>query len=127
LNFAEGAAMVEANHPGMSDNAAGAIAYFTFVPAIIFLLVPPYNANPHVRFHAWQSLMLNVSVVLVSILLSFVLVIFLIFDAELLVVFKRLVWLGWFVLWLMCVLKAMNGQRFRIPVLGSVAERQSVQ
>ena len=119
--------MVEANHPGMSNNAAGAIAYFTFIPAIIFLLVPPYNANPYVRFHAWQSLMLNVSVVLISILLSFVLVIFLIFDAELLVVFKRLVWLGWFVLWLMCVLKAMNGQRFRIPVLGSVAERQSAE
>ena len=119
--------MVVANHPGMSNNAAGAIAYFTFIPAIIFLLVPPYNANPYVRFHAWQSLMLNVSVVLISILLSFVLVIFLIFDAELLVVFKRLVWLGWFVLWLMCVLKAMNGQRFRIPVLGSVAERQSAE
>ena len=119
--------MVVANHPGMSNNAAGALAYFTFIPAIIFLLVPPYNANPYVRFHAWQSLMLNVSVVLISILLSFVLVIFLIFDAELLVVFKRLVWLGWFVLWLMCVLKAMNGQRFRIPVLGSVAERQSAE
>ena len=119
--------MVEANHPGMSNNAAGAIAYFTFIPAIIFLLVPPYNTNPYVRFHAWQSLMLNVSVVLISILLSFVLVIFLIFDAELLVVFKNLVWLGWFVLWLMCVLKAMNGQRFRIPVLGSVAERQSAE
>ena len=119
--------MVVANHPGMSNNAAGAIAYFTFIPAIIFLLVPPYNANPYVRFHAWQSLMLNVSVVLISILLSFVLVIFLIFDAELLVVFKNLVWLGWFVLWLMCVLKAMNGQRFRIPVLGSVAERQSAE
>ncbi len=119
--------MVGTNHPGMSNNAAGAIAYFTFIPAIIFLLIPPYNANPYVRFHAWQSLMLNVSVVLVSILLSFVLVIFLIFDAELLVVFKRLVWLGWFVLWLMCVLKAMNGQRFRIPILGSVAERQSAE
>ena len=117
--------MSEPNHAGMSNNAAGAIAYFTFVPAIVFLLVPPYKANPYVRFHAWQSLMLNLSAVLVSILLSFVLVIFLIFDAELLVVFKRLVWLGWFVLWLMCVLKAMNGQRFRIPILGSLAERHS--
>lgn len=119
--------MAESNHSVMSNNAAGAIAYFTFVPAIIFLLVAPYNSNRYVRFHAWQSLMLNVSVVLVSILLSFVLVIFLIFDAELLLVFKRLVWLSWFVMWLMCVLKAMNGQRFRIPLLGSLAERQSEQ
>lgn len=119
--------MSETRNPGMSNNAAGAFAYFTFVPAVIFLLVPPYNANPYVRFHAWQSLMLNVSVVLISTLLSFVLVIFLIFDSALLVVFKRLVWLGWFVLWLTCVLKAMNGQRFRLPILGSVAEHQSAE
>jgi len=117
--------MAEATRTGLSDNAAGAIAYFTFVPAIVFLLVPPYNTNPYVRFHAFQSLMLNVSVVVVSILMSFVLVIFLVFDAELLVVFKRMVWLGWLVLWLICVLRAMNGQRFRIPILGALADRVS--
>lgn len=119
--------MSEVSRTAISDNAAGAIAYFTFIPAIVFLLVPPYNSNPYVRFHAWQSLMLNLSAILVSFLMSFVLVIFLIFDAELLVVFKRLVWLGWFVLWLICVLRAMNGQRFRLPVLGTLAERQSVR
>ena len=119
--------MSEVNRPAISDNAAAAIAYFTFIPAIVFLLVPPYSANAYVRFHAWQSIILNVSAVLVSILMSFVLVIFLIFDAELLLVFKRLVWLGWIVLWLTCVMKAMNGQRFRLPLLGSLAERQSAQ
>ena len=34
---------------------AGTIAYFTFIPAIIFLLVAPYKENNYVRFHAWQS------------------------------------------------------------------------
>lgn len=28
---------------GLSDNAAGALAYVTIIPAIIFLIVEPYN------------------------------------------------------------------------------------
>ena len=119
--------MSELNHTGLSENAAGAIAYFTFVPAIVFLMMPPYSTNRYVRFHAWQSLLLNVSVLVISFLLSFILVIFLIFEADLLLVFKRLVWVGWFILWLTCVVKALNGQRFRLPVLGAVAERQASQ
>lgn len=117
--------MTATNQVGLSDNAAGAIAYMTFVPAIVFLLIPPYNQNRNVRFHAWQSLLLSASAIAISFLLSFLLVIFLVFDAELLVVFKRLIWVGWFVLWLICVVKALNGERFRIPILGALAERQS--
>ncbi len=119
--------MSQPNQTALSDNAAGAIAYFTFVPALIFLLIPPYNTNRYVRFHAWQSLMLNLSAILISFLLSFVLVIFLVFKADLMVVFERLVWVGWFVLWLICVVKAMNGQRFKLPILGVLAERQASQ
>lgn len=117
--------MTATNQTGLSDNAAGAIAYMTFVPAIVFLLIPPYNQNRYVRFHAWQSLLLNASAIAISLLLSFVLVIFLVFQADLLVVFKRMVWVGWFVLWLICVVKALNGERFRIPILGALAEKQA--
>ena len=119
--------MSELNHAGLSDNAAGAIAYMTFIPAILFLLIPPYNTNGYVRFHAWQSLLLNVSGILISLLMSFALVFFLVFEAELLLTFKRVVWLTWLLLWLICVLKALNGQRFRIPILGALAERQASQ
>jgi len=117
--------MSELNHAGLSDNTAGAIAYLTFIPALLFLLIPPYNTNGYVRFHAWQSLLLNVSAILVSFLMSFALVFFLVFEAELLVVFKQLVWLTWLILWLVCFLKAMNGERFKLPVLGDLAERQA--
>ena len=61
--------MSATNQTGLSDNAAGAIAYMTFVPAIVFLLVLPYNRNRYVRFHAWQSLLLNVSTIAISFLL----------------------------------------------------------
>jgi Predicted membrane protein len=117
--------MSEPNHSGLSDNAAGAIAYFTFIPAVLLLFIPPYRSNRYVRFHAWQSLLLNLSAILISLMLSFVLVIFLVFEAELLLVFKRLVWVAWFVLWLICVVRALNGQRFRLPILGDIADRQA--
>ena len=51
--------MSEPNQTGLTDNAAGAVAYITIVPAIVFLVIPPYNTNPYVRFHAWQSIFLN--------------------------------------------------------------------
>ena len=43
---------------GLSDNAAGALAYLTVIPAIIFLIVEPYNKNSFVRFHSWQCIFL---------------------------------------------------------------------
>ena len=51
---------------GLSDNAAGAIAYITIIPAIVFLLVEPYNKKPFVRFHAWQCIFLYVACIVWS-------------------------------------------------------------
>ena len=45
---------------GLSDTAASALAYVTFIPALIFLLVAPYNQKPDIRFHAIQELGLTV-------------------------------------------------------------------
>ena len=34
------------------------LCYVTLIPAIIFLVVAPYNQNRLIRFHAWQSIFL---------------------------------------------------------------------
>ncbi len=119
--------MSEPNPTGLSDNAAGAIAYITIVPAIVFLVMPPYNASSYVRFHAWQSIFLNLAAFVISVALSFVLVFSVVFGAFFFIALTRLVWLAWFVIWLVCVLKAMNGQRFKLPVIGAFAEKQAGQ
>ena len=49
----QGGATQSAAPSGLSDTAAGALAYVTIIPAIIFLLVEPYNKNSFVRFHSW--------------------------------------------------------------------------
>src|ERR1700760_4654206 len=40
----------------LADNVAGMLAYFTIIPAIVFLLIEPYNRNRFVRFHCFQCL-----------------------------------------------------------------------
>ena len=112
---------------GLSDNAAAAIAYITFVPAIVFLVLPPYNASPYVRFHAWQSIFLNVAAFAIDIALAIVLAITMAFAPFGYYGFGHLIWLlidlVWFIIWLVCVLQAVNGKRFKLPIIGALAEQ----
>jgi uncharacterized membrane protein len=80
-----------------------------------------------VRFHAWQSIFLSIAAFVISVLLSFVLVFGMVFGAFFFLALTRLIWLAWFVLWLVCVLKALNGQRFKLPIIGALAEKQAGQ
>ena len=41
---------------GLTDNVAGALAYLTIIPAILFLVLEPFNKRRFVRFHAFQSI-----------------------------------------------------------------------
>jgi uncharacterized membrane protein len=111
---------------GLTDNAAAALAYVTFIPAIIFLMVPPYNQSSNVRFHAWQSILLTVAVVIVDIVLGIFLGIAAFFLPWFL---NRMIWglleLGWFALWLACVFNAYNGKRFNLPIIGVIAAKQA--
>jgi uncharacterized membrane protein len=117
--------MTESNPVGLSDNAAGALAYLTIVPAIVFLVLPPYNASPFVRFHAWQSVFMNIAAIVLVVALSFFTVFSLFFGSFIFLLLIRLIWLAWFILWLVCVLKAVNGERYKLPVIGDLAAKQA--
>jgi len=117
--------MPEPTPAGLSDNSVGALAYVTIVPAIVFLVLPPYNASPYVRYHAWQSIFLNITAIVMSIAFSFLTVFGWMFSFYAFYLFTRLVWLAFFVIWLICVLKAVNGQRYKLPLIGDLAEKQA--
>jgi uncharacterized membrane protein len=115
--------MTDSTPSGISDNGAGALAYMTFVPAIVFLAMPPYNQSAYVRFHAWQSVFLNVVGValwVVLMILGHIPLLGLLVIPGSLVVF-----LGLFILWLVVVMKALNGVKFSIPIIGPLAEQQA--
>jgi uncharacterized membrane protein len=119
----KGTSMTETTQTGLSDNGAGALAYVTFIPAIVFLAMPPYNKSSYVRFHSWQSIFLAVAWVAMLIVLA--ILIRIPFLGLIMFPIMLLVDLGMFILWLVVVLKALNGQRFKIPVIGALAETQA--
>jgi uncharacterized membrane protein len=119
--------MTVATRTGISDNAAGAISYFTFVPAIVFLLLPPYKDSNYVRFHAWQSVLLSITAFVIDIVLGSIALLTLFLGTAALAYTFRIIFLLWLILWLVCVVRAMNGKRFRVPLLGSIAEKLAMK
>jgi uncharacterized membrane protein len=41
------------------------------------------------------------------------------------VILFPLIGLGFLILWILCLVKAFNGERFKLPVLGDLAEKQA--
>ncbi len=117
-----GAASVSAT-AGLTDNVAGALAYVTIIPAILFLVLEPYNRKRFVRFHAFQCLFFAVAWTVLWIALSFVAHIPFLGWATVLI--WPLVSLAGFVIWLILVIKAYQGQTFKLPVIGDMAAQQA--
>jgi uncharacterized membrane protein len=110
------------------ENIAGGLAYITAVPAIVFLLIDPYRRNRFVRFHSLQCLFLWLALFLFAAVMRVLEpVIFLIpsFGYLLFLLIAMVVTLGAFVLWLVLVIKALQGEAFKLPVVGELAERQA--
>jgi uncharacterized membrane protein len=111
----------------LPENVAGALAY-AFFPAIVFLLVEPYNRNRFVRFHCFQCLFLCVvSLVAGAVLrlLGWILFIIPVLGHLLFYLISVLVTLAVLVIWLVLVVKALQGESFKLPVVGDFAEQQS--
>jgi uncharacterized membrane protein len=110
------------------ENIAGALAYVTFVPAIIFLLFEPYRKSRFVHFHSLQCLFLWLAMFAVAALLRLAEpVVFLVPNLGylLFLLITMVVGLAAFVLWLVLVIKALQGEAFKIPLVGDLAERQA--
>ncbi len=108
---------------GLTDNVAGMLAYVTFIPAIIFLVTAPYNKSRFIRFHSFQSIFFCVAVFAIQIALTFLTVVpFLILLTAPL---HMLVALGALIVWIILLLKANQGQMFKLPVIGDLAEKQA--
>lgn len=110
------AAPAQSTAGGLSDNVAGALAYL-LIPAIVFLVVEPYNKNRFIRFHSFQSIILCIG--------NFVL-------QTVLWMIPVLGWIAGFLLtiavliaWVICLIKAFQGQMFKLPLIGEFAEKQA--
>ena len=108
---------------GLTDNVAGALAYVTIIPAIVFLVLEPFNKKRFVRFHSFQCIFFAIAWTVLWVILAVVGHIPLLGWAT--VLLWPLVSLAGFVIWLILVLKAYQGQMFKLPVIGDMAEQQA--
>jgi uncharacterized membrane protein len=110
---------------GMADNLAGALAYGLGPLSAIFFLVVEKESR-FVRFHAMQSLLVGVLLIIVNAVLNFL-------NA----VLVRIPLIGWLfalglalvvglaslVLWLALMYAAYRGQEWELPVVGKEARK----
>jgi uncharacterized membrane protein len=116
-------ASTTASTGGMPDNIAGMIAYITIVPAIIFLVMEPYNKSRFVRFHSFQCLFFAVAWTVLWIGLNIIAHIPIL--GWLTILIWPLVGLAGLIIWVILLLKANQGQMFKLPVIGDLAEKQA--
>lgn len=117
----------EPSTTGLRPHVASALAYLAG-PFSGVLVLMGERTNSLVRFHAWQSIIglgglgLLVAVLILSAFAAIVI------SAAL---FRALlyagwaVWIAWILLWVVCIVKAYQGQRWKLPLAGDYAERVS--
>jgi uncharacterized membrane protein len=108
---------------GLTDNMAGALAYVTIIPAIVFLVLDPYNKNRFIRFHSFQCVFFAVAWTVLWIAVGIVAHIPILGWATILL--WPLISLAGLIIWIILVVKAYQGQTFKLPVIGDMAEKQA--
>jgi uncharacterized membrane protein len=107
------------------ENIAGAVAYITLVPAIVFLVLDPYSKNRFLRFHSFQCVLLWATLLAMGIavkLVGLVLLVIPVLGHLLVALLWMVLGLGAVIVWLVLITKSLQGEAFRIPILGEVAE-----
>ncbi len=107
---------------GLTQNMAGALAYLLGpITGIILLVVE--KENRFVRFHAMQSTILSIGWIIIS------------YGLRLFLYVPLLGWivgiltglvltLGGFILWVLLMWKAFQGEEWELPVVGEFARKQ---
>lgn len=110
----------------LPETLAGALAYL-LLPAIVFLLVEPYSKNRFVRFHSFQCLGVCLAGLVIGAMLrvvGFLLFFIPVLAPLLLLLVSMLVGLAFFVIWVVLIVKALQGEMFKLPLVGDFAEQK---
>ncbi len=101
---------------GMKAELAAALSYLCgFVTGIIFFIVE--KKNEFVRFHAMQSILLFAPLFVLGIILKMIPIVGWIIGI--------LVSLGSFILWIILLIKASQGEYFELPWIGKIARENA--
>lgn len=105
--------------PASNEQMMGALAYLLGPVTGIILLITE-KKNDFIRFHAMQSIIVFGGIILVHIVLAIIPVL----GWMVLIVLAPILYIGGFILWVVLMWKAYNGERYKLPYAGDFAERQ---
>ena len=95
------------------ERVKGALSYLLGpITGIVFLLIE--KENQFIRFHAMQSIVVFVGLFALQAMLGLTII---------LAILVPLVGIVSFVLWLMCIYKAWQGEEWEVPVAGKFARQ----
>ena len=103
----------------LEENIASLLCYvLLWITGIIFYLIEKENKT--VRFHAMQSILTFLPLTILSFIIN-----------AISWYFFFIWWLSWiiflltFILWLVLIIKAYQGEKFKLPIVGDIAEKNS--
>jgi len=101
---------------GIDENIEALLTYsLSFISGIVFLLLEKENRT--VRFHAIQSTITFLVIFVATRVLMFIPVIGLILSPILMI--------ASILLWILLMVKAYQGEKYKLPYVGDIAERES--
>ncbi len=106
---------MEKSSTGLNANVAGLLCYLAWwVSGLVFILIE--KDSKFVRFHALQSIYVFGPITVASIILGWIPI--------LSFVLSPLVWLLGIVLWIVLMIKAYQGEMFKLPWVGDLVEKK---
>ena len=97
---------------GLDEKLTGALCYLVlWITGIVIYLLE--KDNKFVKFHAMQSILVFLPLTVISWFFTWI-----------------LWWFGWligllmFILWIVLMIKAYQGEKFKLPIVGDIAEKQ---
>jgi uncharacterized membrane protein len=117
---------------GLDPNVAAGLAYIPICLVGIvmsIIIIATDKTNKLARFHAFQSLLLAGAYIVLYLVVLAIVGITAAMDSGILTMFASLLWfvviIGFLVAVIFCCVKAFQGQIFKLPVIGEMADKWS--
>jgi uncharacterized membrane protein len=117
-NVADNRTMTTSQTSGLPSNIGGLLSYIVII-AIVFLIIEPMKNDKFIRFHAFQSIFYWIAVIVIFMLIGLVMPL----SVWILIYWPLRLLSVVIVIFLM--FKAYNNEKYKLPVIGDLAEKQA--
>lgn len=113
---------------GLQTNVASMLSYICApFTSIAFMLLE--KENKEVQFHAWQGIIFGVVAFAVAVVVKILVIILLSISGFLGYFVNSIIFpiigIAFVIVWIICVIKAYQGERWKIPYIGDIAEKKA--